>query len=244
VPLLTDGSRLVRSEAAIALSRIRPQRFSDANHPTTAAFESALAEYRAGQLALADHPSAQMNLGVLNQNLGNEMAARSAYEHARQLEPTFVPARFNLAMLDALTSRPEQAEAEFREVMRIAPELPQAAYSLGLLLAEDPDRLEESAELLKTAARAAPENPRFQFNAGLSAQHLGRHREAESFLRRAVNLRPGDSEFRNALTILYVQSERWVDALPQAERLLELAPGQPGVARLVGMVRERARQDR
>ncbi len=240
VPRLRDSSRLVRTEAAISLSRVAGERFADADSPDRRAFDAALAEYRVGQFASADQPAAQMNLGVLAQNQGDDAASRRFYEQARRIEPAFVPARFNLAMLDATSGRSADAEAGFREVIRLAPALAEAKYSLGLLLAEDPARLEESAGFLRAAARAAPDNPRFQYNAGLSAQHLGRTPEAEGLLRAAVNLQPDNPEFRNALAILYIQQARWAEALPQAERLRELVGEQPEVIRLVEMIRNRA----
>lgn len=240
VPRLRDESRLVRTEAAISLSRIASQRFAAPGASGRSDWEAALEEYRAGQMASAEQPAAQMNLGVLAQNLGDGAQARRFYEQAKRIEPAFVPARFNLAMLDATTGRTEEAEEGFREVIRLAPELGEAKYSLGLLLAEDRARLEESAALLREAARAAPDNPRFQYNAGLSAQHLGRTSEAEGFLRTAVNLAPADPEFRNALAILYVQQGRWAEALPQAERLRQLVGEQPEVVRMVESIRQRA----
>lgn len=240
VPMLEDESRLVRTEAAVSLSRVAQQRFA-AGAPGKEAFDAALEEYLVGQRASADQPAAQMNMGVVAQNLGDDAKARAFYEQARTIEPAFVPARFNLAMLDATGGRSSDAEAGFREVIRLAPDLAQAKYSLGLLLAEDRARLEESAKWLSEAARADPQNPRFQYNAGLSAQHLGRTGEAEGFLRAAVNLEPDDPEFRNALAILYVQQARWAEALPQAERLRELVGENPEVDRFVDSIRQRAR---
>lgn len=243
VPLLRDPSRLVRTEAAVSLSRVARERFADRSSDAAKDFEAALAEYRAGQMASADQPTAHMNLGVVHQNLGDDAAARTAYERANRIEPAFVPARFNRAMLDALAGRSVEAEAGFREVIRLAPELSEATYSLGLLLGENPARLEESAAFLRDAARSAPANARYQYNAGLAAQHLGRVEEAEGFLRAAVNLRPDDPGFRNALTILYVQQERWEEALPQAERLRALAGEHPEVVRLLETVRANASFD-
>lgn len=240
IPLLRDPSRLVRTDVAAALSRIATSRFSNPEDDDARAFRGALEEYRAGQVAAADQPPAQMNLGVLAQSLGNPRAARAFYEHARRLEPAFVPARFNLAMLDATEGRTQEAEEGFRAILELTPDLVEAKYSLGLLLAEDPSRLEESAEWLRQAARDAPDNPRYQYNAGLAAQHLGRVPEAEGFLRTAVNLAPDAAEFRNALAILYVQQGRWGEALPQAERLLEIVGNQPEVVRFVEGVRRRA----
>ena len=240
VPLLSDESRLVRTEAAVSLSRVAAQRFAEPETPAARDYAAALEEYRTGQMASADQPSAQMNLGVLHQNAGDLAAARRAYERAVRIDPAFVPARFNLAMLDALSGRTAAAEKGFREVIRLAPDLAEARYSLGLLLAEDPARLPESAALLREAARADPRNARHQYNAGLSAQRLGRPTEAEAFLRAAVNLEPDVPQFRHALAIFYAQQGRWPEALVQAERLGELAGDHREIARLVERIRQQA----
>lgn len=237
VDALEDPSRLVRVEAAVALSPFARQRFSTPGDPAKGAYDAALAEYVVGQNWVADQPSAQLNLGVLAQNLGDEAGARAAYEHAGRIEPAFVPARFNLAMLDATSGRTEAAEQGFRTVLRLVPDLPEAQYSLGLLLGEDPTRIEESASFLEAAARSDTRNPRYQYNAGLAAQHLGRAQKAEGFLIAAVNLAPGDADFRNALAIFYVQNERWDDAQNQIEALRSLVGNIPAVGGLSEAVR-------
>jgi predicted CXXCH cytochrome family protein len=237
VAALEDPSRLVRVEAAVALSPFAGQRFASPGDPGKEAFDAALAEYVVGQTWVADQPSAQLNLGVLAQNLGDAAASRAAYEQAGRIEPTFVPARFNLAMLDATSGRAADAEEGFRSVLRLVPDLPEAQYSLGLLLGEDPARIQESASFLEAAARSDPRNPRYQYNAGLAAQHLGQVQKAEGFLMTAVNLAPDDADFRNALAIFYVQNGRWDDAQNQIDALRSLVGNVPAVGGLSEAVR-------
>lgn len=230
VPLLRDPSRLVRMETAAALAPAARQLLSDPGAAEARAWRAALEEYRRGQLGSAEQPMAHLNLGVLAEALGDPLAARRAYHRALRIEPDFVPARFNLAMLDALSGRPAAAEAGFRAVMRLAPGQPEARVALGLLLAGDPQRLEESAALLLEAARAAPGRARYQYHAGLAALRLGRLVEAASLLGAAVRLEPRMEEYRRALAAVRARLERPGEAPAGLEGPAGRGGGAPGRA--------------
>jgi len=66
--------------------------------------------------------------------------AEEAYQTALGLDPGFLPALFNLAMLYDRQGKKGEAEAQFRRVIELEPapsEQAEAHYSLGLLLAEN-----------------------------------------------------------------------------------------------------------
>jgi tetratricopeptide (TPR) repeat protein len=240
-PLLADPVRAVRTEAARLLSRVPPRLLSRAD---TTAFRRAIGEYMKAQEAVNDHPAAHLNMGIVLSNLGDQEKARQAYQTALRLEPDFVPARVNLAMLVYELGEKAEAERQYRKVIELAPQLADAYYSLGLLLGEDDSRLEETSELLTTAARLAPQNARIHYNAGLALQKLGRLEKAEEQLVAAYRLAPESADFLYALVDMYVRQERWAKATACAEALVRLHPGDPRWQRLLRQVTEKAGQDR
>ena len=142
-------------------------------------------------------------------------------------------------MLDALAGRRTEAEQGFRAVLELQPESADALYALGLLVAEDPRRLGESADLLSAAARAAPEVAVYHYNAGLAAQHQGERERAEQLLTKAVRLDPAEARYREALTIFFVQGERWQDAWTEVVQLRMLVGDSAAVVRLENLIRSR-----
>jgi len=239
-PMLNDPVRSVRVEAARALSQLAPTRYSDKSRAKAKLFWKVLDEYRTGQYGLADQPGAHLNLAVIYENLQQPKKAIESYETAIDVEPTFVPARMNLAMLRARQGDSPEAERLLREAVKLAPTMASANYSLGLLLAENPTRLKEAAKFLGIAARNDPGNSRMQYNYGLSMQRLGAAVEAERGLLAAFKLEPRNADFVNALVIFYSQQMKWRNAFPYAQLLAQLNPNDPRLRAQVEFIKRNA----
>lgn len=242
-PLLSDPIRAVRVEAArvLALAETPPSLFSQKDRE---AMDAALAEYMAGQKAVEDQPAAHLNMAVIHAALGRPEQALEAYHTALRLDPEFIPARINLAMLHDQLANKVEAEQEFRKVIELDPKQGEAYYSLGLLLAEKEDRLEEAAGILGQAAQRMPDNPRVHYNYGLALQKLGRLDEAEKALIQAQELAPSVPDYLHALAILYAQQERWPHAIAAGERLVREHPREPAFQSLLNYLREQSGQTR
>jgi tetratricopeptide (TPR) repeat protein len=236
-PVLRDPVRAVRVEAARLLAQIPRSAFTQND---TTAFDSALKEYLLGQDAVADQAAAHLNLAVVYANLAEAhygapgradpkylALAENEYRTALKIEPDFIPARMNLAMLCDTLGRKDEAEALFHEIIDLDPEMAEAHYSLGLLLAENEIRMEEAVKSLGRAAELSPENARIHYNFGLALQKLQRWTESEEALKRSVRI-SGTSQQSldalHALAILYAQQKRWDRAIVCAENLVEIQP--------------------
>lgn len=244
-PLLSDTVRAVRIEAARVLTHVQGRFPRSSDAPETQAFQSALAEYRESQRVVEDQPEAHLNLAIIHEQLEEWEQAEDRYRTAIRLDSSFVPAHLNLAMLlnrrrDELlqSGRSAQARALFEEIERLlqtvleyAPGMAEAHYTLGLLLAEDEARLRQAAEHLSEAAQRSPENARIQYNTGLAFQHLGAPTEAERFLLAARRLEPESPDYINALTIFYIQQEKWDAALAYTDTLMAAVPPSPELQR-------------
>lgn len=239
VPLLTDTVRSVRIEAARQLSLLGFQ-MGDSRVP---GFSDALEVFRYAQEVNADQPGSHVNLAVLHESQGNDTEAKQSYENALRLDTTFVPALVNYGLLlNRERTRPDTSDERRAEIKREAEMLfsraslgandaaAMAAYYLGLLLAEDANRIEEASLHLERAAEEIGRDVRMFYNAGLAYQTIGDNTKAETYLRKASALGPGQTDPINALVIFYMQEERWRDALIENDRLMALLPVDHGVA--------------
>jgi predicted CXXCH cytochrome family protein len=240
-PLLEDPMRVVRMEAARILSAVPTEELKEEQRQ---AFDEALAEYKTGQRNLLDGPDGNLNLGNLYDNLGESDKAIERFKTAAEMDPELIPPRMNLAHLHNRLGRNDKAEQRLREVLKHHPDYGEAHYSLGLLLAEDSQRIGEAVEHLGRAAELMPERPRVLYNYSLALQKIGRGRAAERALLRAHDLAPESADILNALAIYYYQRRQWDEAYTYAEKLAEVAPNAPGPQRLLRQLRQRMLQDR
>lgn len=170
------------------------------------------------------------------------VAAEEQYLAGIGHNPRFVEIRDNLARLYYAHGRLVEAEAQFRKIIELEPELSEAHYSLGLMLAEDDARLREAAEALAAAARLAPQEARIRYNYAMALRNLGRLDAAEEELRAAGQLDPANPDYVYALADLYVRQERWADAADCARRLVRRYPGVPQFRALLQRAEARAEQ--
>lgn len=223
-PALTDPLRAVRIEAARVMSVV-PRMYLDDDE--VAAFDAALAEFFTGQNELADQAGAHLTMGAVYGNLGQLSKAAEEYQTAIRIDNTFVPARINLALLYNYQGKNAEAEKLLREAIEYAPEMPEAHYYLGLLLAEDANRLAEAADSLAEAAKYSPRHPRIRYNYALALQHLGKLDEAATQFAEALEVDPTNADLYQALITLYAQQRRWDQAVRYAEQLARQFPHEP-----------------
>jgi predicted CXXCH cytochrome family protein len=215
VPLLSDPVRTVRLEALGALLDLPPSQFTGARRQ---AFDEEVKEYRQIQLANADRADAQTNLGMLEARLGNARAAEEAYTTAIRKQPTFVPARVNLADLYRAQGRDAEGEKVLREAIALAPYSAEAHEALGLTLVRQ-KRLPEAVNELAHAAQLAPENARYAYVHAIALREAGRLSAAIGVLEQAHQRHPSERALVSALAEFNEQAgnrpaaERWVQKL-------------------------------
>jgi Flp pilus assembly protein TadD len=231
-PLLKDPIRAVRIEAARVLASVPRELFDQSQ---LSDFDKALAEFRQAQLAVANQPSAHLNLGVMYASTGRRALAEKSYLTALKKDPGFLPARFNLTNLYNSMGRNADAEGVLGEGIKRAPKEGELYYSLGLLLAEE-QRYPEAATNLGKAAELMPTRARVHYNHGLALQNLGRRSRAEIALLKAYRLNGNDPSVLEAVAIFYIQGRQWDRAATYAEKLTQLYPNEPGPRRMLEQI--------
>jgi tetratricopeptide (TPR) repeat protein len=220
-PLLGDPIRLVRTEAARVLATIPGGSLRGTQRQQ---LRDALTEYKAGLMVSNDRAAAHMTLGIVHESLGEDQEAIEAYRAALHVEPQVSGPRTNLAAVydrqaEAAGQRAQQAEMLGNQASyeRAVAEIKQYRDEAARLRREELDCLARDASLV-------PDSAAVQYRYGMLLYLHRRLDDAETALRKAVELEPNTPQFLLGLTLFYQQVEKFDLALPLAERLVALRP--------------------
>lgn len=233
VPLLSDPTRAVRTEAARVLT---PLAKDDLTGSDLKAYERAHKDLQRRFTDNLDRPEAHLSLGIQASNRGDLAAAKKHYLESIKRDEKFVPARVNLATLYNSEGSNVLAERMLREVTRLMPDWGDGFFNLGMLVAENPARLKEAAGIFETAAKKMPAHPRVLYNLGLSLWKLGEKDRATKALLQAGRNDPANPEYPFVLAQLLAGDRKWRAALPLAQRAIQLQPTNPDIQRLLGQI--------
>ena len=173
------------------------------------------------QMRRKDFPQAILHLkeaaALRPDNAGYSYQLGAAYERNRQLK---------------------EAEAAFRQTLRLDPKHADAYNYLGYMFAEEGIKLEESVRLIREALTLEPENSAFLDSLGWAYYKLGRLDEALRELLKAVQHgEKDDATIRDHLGQVYFDKGMVREAIEQWERALSLEGGNEAIQKRL----ERAR---
>jgi tetratricopeptide (TPR) repeat protein len=218
--LLADPVRAVRIEVARVLAAIPAGELEEAQR---AQFERAMVEYVDSQLAMAERPEAQVNLGNHYAARGATDSAIAAYETALELDSGFVPAYANLADLHRRNSDEAAAEKVLRRAIKISADNADLRHALGLSLIRQ-QRLPDGVVELQRAAKLSPENPRYVYVYAVALNSTGKPQQAIMVLQGAHNAHPNDRDILSALVTFNRDAGNDKQAASYAEKLQALLP--------------------
>jgi Flp pilus assembly protein TadD len=237
-PLLSDTVSGVRIRAAARLSAVRP---ADLQRADRERFERAAAELVTAQRLNADRPEARAALGDFYARRGNSAEAEVEYKAALRLSPQFTPASINLADLYRLAGRDGDGEGVLRTAISASPKDAGLRYALGLTLT----RLKKADEAVAEFAIASENEPvraRYAYVYAVALQSAGRKDEAMTILKDSLTRHPDDRDTLLALVTFNRDAGNIGAALEYAERLVRIAPNDPGLAALLEDLRRREKK--
>ena len=80
---------------------------------------------------------------------------------------------------------------------------------------------------MERAAGYWPENPRVNFNLAIAYWQNKRVEDAVRSFEQCIRMQPDNPEFRQRVSELLAQNDRWSEALPHLRHLNALLPGRP-----------------
>jgi len=122
--------------------------------------------------------------------------------------------------------RLEQASRLYREILRIAPNQPDALHLLGLV-AHQQGQHRRAVEWISRAVALNPNAPAFYSNLGAVYRVLGELDKAVGNCQRAVRIDPAHAQAHNNLGNALADQERLDEAVASFRRALEIQPSNP-----------------
>ncbi len=210
-PLLHDPTRLVRLDAAWALSSELPP-----DSPARRELDAYLA-------VSADQPSGRVRIG---QDLFNRGRAAEAEAHLRKAatwDPNSPGIHETLGLVLNETGKPAEAAAALWRAAQLAPA--DASFSFNAALAFAAARKLPDAELaLRETIRRAPNHDRAWYNLGLLLAQTNRTADAIAALQRAEQLNGRIVDYPYALATVLWQTGDRAAAQAAAQRALAIDP--------------------
>ena len=227
--LLDDPLLGVRAEAARWLAGASPDLMTAAQASVLA---RAVDDFRATLAVNADRPEAQLNRGNLEQALGRNAEAESAYRVATELDPGFAPAWANLA--DATRARGDEAAAGaiLRAALLRLPDDADLHHAAGLALVRSGD-LSAALAALERAVQLDPASARFAYVYGIALNAAGDTTRALGTLAAATRRHPADRDILLALITINRDAGQLADARKYVELLMAQDPGSSDAAALL-----------
>lgn len=220
-PLLKDPARLVRLDAAWALSPELPD--NSAERKELEAYLAVAADQPTGRLRIAqdlynrgrtadavpplrtaaewdpNSPGIHETLGLVLDALGRSDEAASSLWRAAQLNRNEAQPAMNAALAFAAAGKISDAEVALREAVRRDPRLDRAWYNLGLLLAQT-NRASDAIQALATAERVAPNVADYPYARATILWQQGQREPALAAARRALEIDPNHANARRLLS--------------------------------------------
>ncbi|QSP95803.1 tetratricopeptide repeat protein [Marinobacter salinisoli] len=220
----SDQPRAVRDQAWRALAGADLSGLSEAEQQQIMAFQK---DFESRLASLAALPGSRFNYATYLHQAGRLVEASKQYQQALALDPTFTPARVNLA-----TMASEQGDlplaAETLKVGADRPEIPDAdrghlAYLLALVLVEQ-GNIPVALRRFEQASELNPDNPRISYNHALVLGQQKRWQDAENVLASALKQHPDDYGLLQAAVYILIEQGQLEKALGYARRMQSLYP--------------------
>jgi Tfp pilus assembly protein PilF len=177
--------------------------------------------------ALRTDPDARVERGVQLERRGDLQGAIREHEAALAEDPQFTPAHVNLIKLYGRQRDWSQAEAHYRDAVRLGAPGTDASYNYGVTLLLQ-GRDDEAAVAFQRVVLANPQSAAAWNSLGQIAERGGHLDEALQRYRTGLEWAPADAGIRFNLARLLIATRRYPEAIAQFEILAtEVGPEQP-----------------
>ena len=177
----------------------------------------------------------------LYQERHDQEKAAAAFHELQEAHPSSVFVHILTGESDDIQGRTQDAIAEFRQAISLAPEMPRLRFDLGFLLWAD-NKLDEAAAELREELRVNPTFAPAAYYLGDIALTQNRYPEAARFFEKASSLNPRCLDAYIGLGKTYVRMNQFDEAVAAFQQAGHLDPKQPDVQYWLATVYRRTGQ--
>jgi tetratricopeptide (TPR) repeat protein len=169
-----------------------------------------------------DFAAAHNNLGNVLREKGELDEALTHFRQAVELDPRYAPARTNLGQLLLDRGKAEEALPHCEEAVRLQPEVAALHHNLANVY-RDLKRFAEARSAYLGAIRLDPKLAKAHAHLGLSVMREGQTNEAIPWIKRAIELDPGDPAFPEILADVQMEQEEYANAATNYRQAINLS---------------------
>ena len=159
-------------------------------------YSEAIKYYR-NELAQESAPIPWRGIGRAYVELGKSDSARYALEQALEIDTTYAPAHFNLALIYEDEGDLSKALDHARQAWRLSPEDYDYRYLMGSLMVKTRAHVEEAVPHLQAVTEHWPWHHASHYNLGQAFLQMGRQAEGKALLEQAEKLRAREVKVQN-----------------------------------------------
>lgn len=203
IEMTGDECRLVRISAASSLAR-----YADIvlKMPSSETSEAAFRELESSYMSMPDSWSSHYNIGNYYDQRGWPQRALGSYEQAMKLRSDIILPIVNASMIHARLGSIDTAIKMLNHALKIEPRNAVVNFNLGLALAEQ-NKMTEAEQHLRAALISDPAMAQAAYNLGVLLNRNGIVEEGIKWCRKAVELRPNNADYVNALNF-YLNTQK------------------------------------
>lgn len=165
-----------------------------------------------------------MNLGEVQEVLGQNDAALASFQQAGIVNPKNADAFMNQALLLQLLNRKKEAIEDYNKVLNINPDNALALNNLAMAAAESGNNLDQAQSYAERAKKGAPNSPDVSDTLGYVYLQKNLNTQAAEIFRQNVQLHPDNPAFRFHLAMALLKQGDKQGAKEQAGKALQVAP--------------------
>lgn len=170
-----------------------------------------------------NNPRGHNNLGYALDQAGRMAEAKTQYEEALRLDPSYADAHNNLGGILDKMGQWTEAKSQYEETLRLDPNHVDAHNNLGMVL-EKMGRLAEAKTQYEGALRLRPGSADVHNNLGNALEKMGRLAEAKAQYEEALRLEPENARAHDNLGNLLAKTGQTAEAKAQYEAALKADP--------------------
>jgi tetratricopeptide (TPR) repeat protein len=162
-------------------------------------------------------------LGVAYNRLGRNNEAAAVLERARQINPKDLDATAQLAMVYDVLKRYAESDSLYEEALKLEdPKKDLVMNNYAYSLAERGEQLQRALEMATKAVEAQPDNASYLDTKGWVFFRLGRYREAETYITKAITKGEASATLYEHLGDIYYMLNDKARAVEQWNAALKL----------------------